>query len=283
MANIIDSLRTHLPTLSRQEAAVASVILSDPQGTLQSPVAVVATKAGVSQPTVIRLCRSVGCDGFADFKLKLAQSLVPGVPFVSAAVETTDGTATFVAKIFDATSRALHEARTGLDITAIERAIGLLAYARRIVIFGVGGSAPIAQDAAHKFSRFAMPVQALVDPVQTRIILTGMTPGDVFVAISNTGRTKSVLEMAEIAADNAVSVVAITAPASPLAALAAAAIGVASAEDIEVFTPMASRIVQLTVVDVLTTGIALRLGPSAHDLLARVKTGLKTTRLPQRD
>jgi RpiR family carbohydrate utilization transcriptional regulator len=283
MANIIDTLRTHLPLLSRQEAAVASVILADPQATLQSPVALVANRAGVSQPTVIRLCRSVGCEGFADFKLKLAQSLVPGVPFVSAAVETGDGTATYVAKIFDATAKALHEARTGIDVVAVERAVNLLAYARRIIIFGVGGSAPLAMDAAHKFSRFAVPVQALVDPVQTRMILTGMTPGDVFVAISNTGRTRVVLDMAELAADNAVPVVAITAPSSPLAAMAAAAIGVSSMEDVEIFTPMASRIVQLTVIDVLTTGIALRLGSGAQDLLARIKTGLKATRIPSRD
>lgn len=280
MANMLDVLRSHLPRLSRQEAAVAQTILSDPQATLQSPVAVVATRAGVSQPTVIRLCRSVGCEGFADFKLKLAQSLVPGVPFVTAAVESSDDTATYAAKIFDATATALHAARTALDVASTNKAIEVLANARRIVIFGLGGSASIAQDAEHKLARFGIPCQAVLDPLMLRIQLAGMGPDDVLLTISNTGRTKLALEAAQSARDQQVPVIAVTAPGSPLAALANITVAVESAEDTDLFTPMASRIVHLVHVDVLTTGIALRLGADKQDLLARIKTNLRTTRLP---
>jgi RpiR family carbohydrate utilization transcriptional regulator len=256
---------------------VAQTILSDPQATLQSPVAVVATRAGVSQPTVIRLCRSVGCEGFADFKLKLAQSLVPGVPFVTAAVESSDDTATYAAKIFDATATALHAARTALDVASTNKAIEVLANARRIVIFGLGGSASIAQDAEHKLARFGLPCQAVLD---LRIQLAGMGPDDVLLTISNTGRTKLALEAAQSARDQQVPVIAVTAPGSPLAALANITVAVESAEDTDLFTPMASRIVHLVHVDVLTTGIALKLGADKQDLLARIKTNLRTTRLP---
>lgn len=280
LSHMIDALRRVLASLPRQEAAVATAILSEPESVLQMSVSALAERAGVSQPTVIRLCRSVGCEGFADFKLRLAQNLAAGVPFVSANVTEEDDAASLTGKIFDASIRALQDARNQLDVRALHRAIELLDGARRVVIFGLGGSAATALDAQHKFSRFPTPCQAVMDPLMVRMLLAGMGPEDVFLALSNTGRTQTVLELASLAIAEGIAVVAITAPESPLSGLASVVLGVQPAEDAELFTPMASRMVHLAVIDVLSTGVALRRGTEAHIQLARVKTMLRPTRLP---
>lgn len=278
--NLLDTLRRRLAELSPREAAAASAILADPHSVLHESVGAVARRAGVSQPTVIRLCRSVGCDGFSDFKLRLAQSLVPGTPFVSAHVAPDDGAAAYVAKTFAAASAALEATRISLELGAIEEAVGLLAGARRIAFFGLGGSAATAIDAQHKFCRFAAPVSAHADPLMLRMILTGMGIGDVLVAISNTGRTRAVIEAAELAATLGVLVIAVTAPGSPLAMAASVAVAVEPAEDAELFTPMASRIAHLAVLDALAIGVALAQGPGIVERLARLKETLSHTRLP---
>ena len=46
----------------------------------------------------MRFCRSVGYDGLADFKLKLAGSVNEGVPFVHRAVDDDDKTGDIVVK-----------------------------------------------------------------------------------------------------------------------------------------------------------------------------------------
>ncbi len=280
MENLIDRLRAALPTLSRREASVAEAVLAEPEDALRSSIGTLAARVGVSQPTVIRLCRSIGCDGYADFKLKLAQSLGPGTPFVSAHVAPGDSASSYVGKILDAGAAALHAARSSLDIAAVEAAVGALANARRIVFFGLGGSAPTAADAAHKFSRFPIPSQAVLDPLLLRMQLVGMTAGDVVLIVSNTGRTREIVDIARLAQDQGVTVIAITAPASPLAQRASIVIATIPAEDAELFTPMASRLVHLAMIDVLATGVALRQGPDQSARLSRIKDVLRPTRLP---
>lgn len=279
MSQLIDALRSRLGELSRQEAAVAQVVLASPHEILQLSVGAVAERAGVSQPTVIRLCRNVGCEGFADFKLRLAQSLASGAALISANVTLGDEPAIYVGKVFDTAIRALQTARNQLDVGAVAEAVALLTQPRRIVVFGMGGSAATAYDAQHKLSRFRTPCQAASDPLLARMMLVGMGPGDVLLVLSNTGRTIAVLELAGLAREQGVSVIAITAPGSPLTDWVDVALGVEPVEDAEVLTPMASRMVHLAVIDVLSTGVALRLGPVAQEVLGAVKEALRATRV----
>lgn len=278
--NLINRLRTEVAELPRKEAAVAQVVLKDPESMLNISVAALAARAGVSQPTVLRLCRTVGCDGFPEFKMKLAQSLVSGLPFVGATVMSDDTPAQYTAKILDGAMAALGEARRRLDMAAIGEAVTALAGAHQILVFGVGGSAATALDAAHKLARFPIPCRALTDPIAALMAVETARWQDVLLIVSNTGRTRVINEVNSAARKARLRTVAITAPGSPLAREAGIAILVEPAENAEIFTPMASRLVHLAIVDALATGVALKLGPEAIDRLARIKNVLRTTRIP---
>lgn len=278
--NLITRLRTKLAELPRKEAAVAQEVLKDPEGTLSISVAALAVRAGVSQPTVLRLCRTAGCDGFPEFKMKLAQSLVSGLPFVGATVSPDDTPAQYTAKILDGAMAALGEARGRLDMAAIGEAVVALAGAHQILVFGVGGSAATAMDAAHKLARFPIPCRVLTDPIAALMAVEAARWQDVLLVVSNTGRTKVINEVNGAARKARLRTVAITAPGSPLAGEASVAILVEPAENVEIFTPMASRLVHLAIVDALATGVALKLGPEAVERLARIKNVLRTTRIP---
>jgi DNA-binding CsgD family transcriptional regulator len=71
-----ERIRAARPSLSPAERQVADWVLRQPGTVLSLPVAAIAREAGVSQPTVIRFCRSMGCHGLSDFKLRLAQGNV---------------------------------------------------------------------------------------------------------------------------------------------------------------------------------------------------------------
>jgi DNA-binding MurR/RpiR family transcriptional regulator len=112
---MLERIRSHLPAFTAAERKVADLVLSQPYSTLQAAVAEIAASAGVSQPTVIRFCRSLGCSGLPDFKLKMAASLVSGVPYVHSCVLPEDPTSEIAAKVFDNTVSALLKCRNEVN------------------------------------------------------------------------------------------------------------------------------------------------------------------------
>lgn len=279
--NILDHIRSRLPELKKSEAQVAEMVLADPQKVLAQSITVLAQAAGVSEATVVRFCRSIGCGGFPDFKLRLAEGQARGTPFVSQDVAPDDDVPVVAQKVFASAAAALNDAAGALDMAAVARAIDLLADASSILCIGTGASAVVAADAAHKFMRFGMTAQASADPMMVRMLSVNLGEKGVLLAISNTGRTFVVTELAQTAREQGVPVIAITAPGSPLAAVSTVTIGHTPVEDAEIYTPMASRLVHLAIIDVLSTGVALKIGTGARRHLAKVKAVLADTRAAQ--
>ncbi|PTY36014.1 transcriptional regulator HexR [Saccharospirillum sp. MSK14-1] len=276
--NILERLKSNPSCLSKSERKVAQVILEDPNKAIRSSIASLAKAANVSEPTVNRFCRSLDCTGFPDFKLKLAQCLATGTPYVNRNVEASDNVEEYSSKIFEATMSAISDAKRSIDPNALSRTVDALAQARRIEIYGLGASGSVAMDAQHKFFRMNTPCVAYTDVLQQRMAAAATKPGDVVIIISNTGRTIALVETARIARDSGATVIAITQPHSPLAEDSHILLGVDSPENTDIYTPMTSRIVHLTVIDVLATGVILKHGPEFQSHLKRIKAALADTR-----
>ncbi|WP_409159570.1 MurR/RpiR family transcriptional regulator [Pectobacterium sp. B2J-2] len=276
--NMLEKIQSHLELLSKSERKVAEVILSTPQTAIHSSIATLAKMADVSEPTVNRFCRRLETKGFPDFKLHLAQSLANGTPYVNRNVEEDDSVDAYTSKIFESAMAGLEQVKSSLDVTAVNRAVDLLTQAKKISFFGLGASAAVAHDAMNKFFRFNIPVVYFDDIVMQRMSCMNSSDGDVVVLISHTGRTKSLVEMAQVARENDATVIAITSDGTPLAREASLALRLDVPEDTDVYMPMVSRIAQLTLIDVLATGFTLRRGEKFRDNLKRVKEALRESR-----
>jgi len=162
--NLLQQIAKVQPSLRKSELKVASKVLQEPAAVLHSSMAALAQRSEVSEPTVLRFCRALGCTGFLDFKLSLAQSLAAGASFAQFAVSPDDSVADFSRKIFDTTLHSLMELRKQLNSQALERAIALCAKAPRIEFYGFGASGVVAADAQHKFFRLLLSAAAYSDP-----------------------------------------------------------------------------------------------------------------------
>ena len=268
-----------LETLSPAEAKVAGVLLSAPAWVLGSALATVAERAGVSEPTVIRFCRTLGLDGYAALRLRLAESLASGASLLYRDVDANDSPADLAAKIFERSARTLIDVRGQLNPARLEQAIALLAAARRIEFYGLGSSGIVAADARHKFFRLGLHAVSYSDAHVHGMAATMVGARDVVVAISSTGRTIDLISSVEIAREAGAAVIAIAPPGSPLAARATVPIEFSVDEDPDVYSPMTTRLAQLAIIDVLSVGVALRLGPELMDRLERSHASLRDKRL----
>ena len=74
-AELTLAISTSLPEMRKSERKVAEFILANFSEVIRMRIVDLAEAAEVSEPTVVRFCRAVGCDGFQAFKLALAQQL----------------------------------------------------------------------------------------------------------------------------------------------------------------------------------------------------------------
>ena len=279
--HLLDQLSAQLTSLSRAERKVADVVMAEAARVISYTLAELAKAAGVSEPTVVRFCRSLGCQSFAEFKVRLAQSLVTRSAYADLEVKPGDPVEAYSHKIIDATIDMLTQLRHRLDPAAIEAATDLLSRAHKIEFYGLGASGVVAIDAQHKFFRLRVPCVAYIDSHMQYMSAATLGPEDVVVAISHTGRTRELLESVALAKQSGAAVIAITAPHSPLAELSSLALTVAIPEDTDVYTPMFSRLVHLVIIDILAVGLALRGGEQTQSRLRRVKQTLRAKRLPK--
>ncbi|MEL0660029.1 MurR/RpiR family transcriptional regulator [Psychromonas arctica] len=276
--NTLELIKKNLDTFSKSERKVAEAILASPETAIHSSIANLAKTAEVSEPTVNRFCRRLDTKGFPDFKLHLAQSLANGTPYVNRNVNEDDGPEAYTSKIFESTMACLNTAKNGLDTNLINRAVDVLTQANKISFFGLGASSSVAHDALNKFFRFNIPVSCFDDIVMQRMSCINSSEGDVIVLISHTGRTKLLVEVAQLARENDAFVIALTEANSPLAEQSNLVLSLGVPEDTDVYMPMSSRIAQLVLIDVLTTGFTLRRGAKFRDNLKKVKVDIQDSR-----
>ena len=280
---MLDRIKACLPSLAPAEQRVGKLLLSDPRGFSKLPVSELAARSHVSKPTVVRFCRSVGYDGLSDFKLKLAGSVSEGVPFIHRSVDADDKTGDIMVKVIDNTVAAFLKYRNEASTQAMERAAMTLVQAcsdgKRIEFFGVGNSGVVAQDAQHKFFRLGMHSVAYSDGHMQVMSASLLGPGDCVLIISNSGRTRDLMDACDIARKHGATVIVITASGSPLARAGHIHLAADHPEGFDRYSPMVSRLLHLLIIDVLATCVALRIGSEKlQPVLSEMKNNLRSKR-----
>ncbi|SAK72196.1 RpiR family transcriptional regulator [Caballeronia calidae] len=265
--------------LRPSERKLADYVLEAPREVLDLSMTDFAARAGVSQPTIARFCQALGFSGFREFKIRLAQSVAADVPTVYRDVRSDEPPAGVAAKVLDRTIGALIQVRNSLSTDSVAAAIEILSAARRIEFYGAGGSGIAALDMQHKFFRLGVPSVAYADPHTYTTSAALLGANDVVVAISNTGRTRDILDACRSALNGGAKVIAITHGNSPLARLATVGLFANVDEDTDIFSPMTSRVSHLAIGDILAVGLALARGPELAEKLADAKGVLERRRV----
>jgi glucokinase len=269
---ILGQVRRARSNLSPAEQRVADHVLAHPRSTLNDPIAQIARAAEVSQPTVIRFCRSLGCEGLSDFKLRLASGLTGTMPITHTQVTGEDTMLELGVKVLGNTASAILQVRDHLNRETIDRAVQLICAAQRVEFYAVGHYSVVADDAQFKFLRMGVSSVSYTVPRLQMLAANLLRPEVIAVVISSSGRVNELLEVVEKAHEHGATVIAITASQSPLARKADLALIVDHVEDIATQVPMISRILHLLMIDILVVGVSMRRGAQSLPLLGNDAT-----------
>ena len=241
---------------------------------INASVQVVAKAAEVSEPTVIRFCRRIGLEGFKQLKTGLIAALQRSESYLHHDVVSSDSASSAASKILESSIETLVDLRQQISRMPFAAAAGKMKTARQITFVGLGASGHVASDACHKFFRLGIPCTTALDTPGVLQQASVCQPRDVFVAISHTGRWPEMIRGMRLARARGAETIAVTDADSPLAEVVGLIFPSHADEDTSVYTPMSSRLAQLTLLDALQVSVALAVGPKAENNLRSTKAAL---------
>jgi RpiR family carbohydrate utilization transcriptional regulator len=247
---------------------IADVVLRDPEAVIKMSMAELARASGTSDPTVVRFFRRFDCEDYQDFKVRLAQGLIPQAPFDYETITLADSPESLCAKVVTNSLHAIQRFASDVDAAAIDKAVSKLMEARGVLLFGLGISETIAFDAEHKLFRLGLRCRAVMEAQKQLLLVPTLRSDEVAVFFSHSGATKSLVEAASIARSKGAYTIAITAPGSRLTQACDLTIGVPAYENTELYTPLTARINHLLVVNMLVAMLGSRQGHELPDNLA---------------
>jgi DNA-binding MurR/RpiR family transcriptional regulator len=271
-------IRMLLPELTSSEARITEILLrSDLSAEL--PLKAVAEEAGASEALVVKTAKRLGFSGYKE--LRAALQAYKSQPYVDLhqEIKPDDTAGTIVQKVFRTSIQALEETLAILDMEAFSHAVVLLHGARQRDFYGLGGSAQIARDVAHKLLRIGVRASVHDDAHMMAMSASLLRAGDVVVAFSHSGRTSAVIESAQIARSNRASVIAVTNyESSPLADLSDVVLCSTAQGSYLSSENAAARIAQLNIMDALFIAVAQKGLESAEASLVKTMAAVAPKR-----
>ncbi|WP_126424199.1 MurR/RpiR family transcriptional regulator [Asticcacaulis excentricus] len=256
--NFLSRLSAARSNLGPSARLVADYILQNAGTVVGMSVTELAEKTGVSEGTVINLCQQLGAKGFQQLKLSLAQELVQPVHFIHEDLEPTDDIETTCRKIFHSGAQALSDTLSVLDPVAMAEAVRLMTQAKRIEVYGIGSSAPVAEDANYRLLRIGLESKVVIDSHVQAISASRTGPDVAVLTISHSGATHETLTSTRLAHEAGARTIVITNfTRSPIFAHADVRLLTMARETLFRTEAMTSRIAQLCVVDALIAALAL--------------------------
>ena len=280
-ADIITRLQLMSQDGTKSDRRLASLVLSDLDFASKAAISEIAARVGVSEPTVTRFCRNLGCEGLRDFKFYLAQAIAIGGQYLSPEPLSRDAREQRIASaITEAAIAAIKRASENLDMSVLVSVAARIAGSGNILCIGSGGiSSMLATEMQNRLFRLGLSALAQTDGQLQRMYAAVATPETTLVAFSVSGYARSVIEAVEVAQQYGAATVAITAPESALAKAADTVILLQPFEDGNIYKPTSSRYALLAILDMIATTVAESRGPKVLENLRRIKQSVNTLKV----
>ena len=276
MESIMHKLRFMQPDMGPAEKRIADYILNHTGEMIELSISELAKNCSCGDATVVRLSRRLGLDGYQALKIKLAGEMSASSA-LGEEIKKGDSCYEIFKKQNINISESLLNTESVLDAEQLERVAELVMHSDRIVLFGLGNSAAIAQDAAHKFLRLGLSAQACCDNHMQAIIASHLKRGSVAIGISHSGASRDIVDALRLCKICGATTVCVTNYGdSPIVSAADYALFTKSEETKYSILGMSSRYAQLALFDSIYSYIVLNSDKVAKQAIYNTETALQS-------
>lgn len=278
MLDMVGLLQAERESFSRSERRLADIVLADVDAAVTGSIVELAARAEISPPTVTRFCRRLGCQSFAEFKVRLAKSrfladryLVP-----PSGPETAHDIARHIINCAQSTLYSFFES---LDPDALESAADKIVASSYLLSFGSGGaSSMVATEFETRLFRLGLKITASIDHQAQMMRAAAAPKGTVIIASSTSGRNVELARALAVAGEYGMDRIVLTRPNSPVAEHADILLGIDLPEEDDILRPSAARYAFLAMIDVVAQTVATRMQARAIGSMRRIKHQLIVNR-----
>ncbi|MBC2866926.1 MurR/RpiR family transcriptional regulator [Streptomyces mexicanus] len=278
---IVGRIRELLPELPEAQRTTAESILDDPAAAARMTILDLADACGVSTGSITRLCRTLGLPGYSALRLALASDTGRSgqetwQANIGRDISEKDDIRLVASAISAGVRHAVGATLAAIDLDAVEQAASAIARARRVEICGTGGSASMGAEFQQRVYRIGVPAWSWSD---TQVALTGaalLGPDDVLLALSHSGRTREVTDLAAEAASRGATTVAVVGDLdSPLARRVDLVLATTVPDDGPGHHTVLSRHAQMAVLDLLYIAVAQRTYDQSTEAMAATSEAVR--------
>ncbi len=280
---VILKIKSYMDQLKPAEKKVAEYILENSEEIIHLSITRLAKKISVSEATIVKLAQKIGCSGYQELKILLAQSNNNNdteEKHIYGEIEEEDSLDVITDKIFKIYDYSFKNTKKLLENVNLENCINYFMDSNRVFFFGYGASGIVAEDAQLKFKRIGFTAEALKNSHNQKTVASLLTEKDLVVGISDSGKTKELIDSLRIAKEEGAKIVAITSNmGSPITNIADISLFTSSKETPFRGSALASRMAQLAVLDVIFLGVAVSCYDDTIDALRKTRVVMQTSKL----
>jgi DNA-binding MurR/RpiR family transcriptional regulator len=256
--DIFATIQEMRPQFSPSEQRIADILLTQLEFAVGASIIDLAERADVSPPTVTRFCRRLGCQSFADFRVRLAKTAYVGVRYLNPEAKSTEPV-DVAEDVITKAQNALYMAHRALQPDVLDRVADRIARAEMVYAFGSGGSSSmVASELQNRLFRLGTRASACSDHDMQLMLTAAARTNDVLIGSSFSGRNQSLVRCFTLAREAGISAIALTRPDSPVALAAEMTIAVDLPESDNIFRPTSTRFAYLAIVDIIASLVAYR-------------------------
>ena len=280
MESTLHRIRKLYPQMGFAEKKIADYIGNSTQELFELSISELADRCGCGAATVVRFARRLGFDGYQALKLGILKEISEASE-VDREIAPEDNCYTIFRKRIAEIDFTLKSTESVLNEQDLEAAASAILGAERIVVFGLGNSASIATDAAHKFLRLGLNAQACCDNHMQAIIASHLNRKSLAIGISHSGQSRDIVEALELSKIGSATTMCITNyDTSPIVKISDIALFTKSEETKYSILALSSRIAQLAILDALYTYLVIHTDKAAMNAIYNTEYALKKKKMP---
>lgn len=262
MKSVFTRIKHYRNNASIAETGVLDYILNNPESAVEYNIHKLSELAYCSASTIVRLCKKLGFDGYRDFRSALVYEIAvrnENTHKKSPHIRHSGHLSDIIDTITYQNITSLEESMQLLDPSEVTKCVDLISKCDTVLLFGLGASHLVAEDAFMKFQRINKRCSCCYDVHIQYLQARNATPKDVAIIISYSGCTEEMIQCAKDLQSRGTPIIAITRFIhSPLVQLATHCLYVVAIEELFRSGAMSSRIAQLNIIDILYTGFINR-------------------------